>query len=73
MLRINQFGLEPGTYNCDGVRVVVVDIIDRVDNGELKELEDPWVVFRDINEVSKDKHHRTMMKMSEFKSKYHKA
>ena len=78
MIRVNQFNIEPGTYHCQDIRVVVTNIITHEDNGELKELSDPWVVFRDLelkghNGKEKQQHRATMMRMSEFKTKYHKG
>lgn len=78
VIRINQFNIEPGVYNCQGIRVVVTNIITHEDNGELKELSDPYVVFRDLdlkgyNGKPGQTHAATMMRMSEFKTKFSKS
>jgi hypothetical protein len=71
MLRINQFNLEPGVYDCSGVKVVVTEIITHQDGDQLVELEDPFVVYRDLE--PKIIVQNTMMKLSLFKTKYKKV
>lgn len=74
MLRINQFHFEPGLYELianQNIHVVVTELVTHSDNGELKEFEDPLVVFRDLETRSKvETYVRYSMKLSEFKSKY---
>ena len=70
MIRSNQFGIEPGTYECNGVHVVVSTIVTHADNGDggLSAI-DPMVVFRFLNQ-STTLHQATGMVISKFKEKY---
>lgn len=42
MDRINEFGLEPGVYEGEGKRVVLVNIVNEMDG---QKLEDPLVLL----------------------------
>ena len=72
MLRINQYNIEPGMYQCSGIFVVVTELVTHHNNGELKELEDPLVVYRDL-EQKVEKYITYSMKLSEFKNKFKQA
>lgn len=71
MLRINQFNIEPGVYDCSGVRVVLTEIITHQDGDQLIELEDPMVVYRSLDSMIIVQN--TMMKLSLFKTKFRKV
>lgn len=73
MLRINQYHLEPGDYECNGVHVIVVNIVNFEDTGtELREIR-PKVIFRDSMAVKKTVHEMCEMDMELFKSKFKKV
>lgn len=78
MNAINEFDLEPGTYQHykGGIYVVVnlVTHMDNVETGKMEPLEDPLVVYRDLNGIPRHVNGHMMIphqvyarKMSEFK------
>lgn len=70
MDRINQFGLEPGVYEREGKKVVVVNIITEVyGDAGYERLEDPWVCYRPLESVLI--HTSTAVKLSVFKTNFH--
>lgn len=69
MDRINQFGIEPGVYEHEGKKVVVVNIVTDVYESEgWKKLEDPWVCYRPLDSVLI--HVSTAVRLSVFKVNY---
>jgi hypothetical protein len=74
MNRINQFGIEPGVWKHSGGKgtIVVSNIVTHLySNGEMIELEDPQVVYRDLI-INADKMVTYSMVLSEFKRKFTK-
>ena len=57
MNRINEFNLEPGVYHhYKGGIYVVTDIVTHMDNptiGHMEPLQDPLVIYRDIDAIVK--------------------
>lgn len=65
MDRINEFKIEPGVYEREGKRVVVVTIINEMVEGSLlTSLSDPWVCYRPLENVAR--HLVTSIRLSEF-------
>lgn len=72
MWRKNQFDLEPGPYEHVGTKaiVVVTEIVTHhYDGAEQKQLEDAWVVYRDL-QPGQEKYITGSMLMNEFKMKF---
>lgn len=72
--RINEFDVEPGTWRHLGtglIQVVTEIITHEFQGGEMKELEDPWVAYRDLQFGRK--HITYSMRLSEFKEKFSRA
>lgn len=75
MNRINQYGIEPGVWKHVGtgaLQVVTEIVTHQYDNGEMKEVADPVVVYRDLI-ISAEKHISYSMPLTEFKQKFTKA
>lgn len=69
MLHINKHGIQ-GVYHCGDIYIVVSEIVTQKDEGgNLSELSDPYICYRDLNQKHKDET-ITMMPLSEFKQKY---
>lgn len=69
MDRINEFKIEPGVYEGDNKRVVLITIVNEMDeNGTSKKLSDPLVCYRPLENVAR--HLVTGIRLSEFIVKF---
>ncbi len=79
MNRINEYDLEPGVYqHYKGGLYVVTDLVTHMDNpatGKMAKLQDPLVVYRDLQAIQRHVKGRVQMahqvyarKLSEFNS-----
>lgn len=73
MWRNNQFNLEPGVYACADVLVVVCELLTHTyTDGIVKELEQPTVIYRDL-EPGREKYLTYGMPLNDFNQKFIKA